>query len=128
VSDSELPPDLRAFLYSCVDAVEQADIIVLLHGSEGAFTAGMVARELGLTDGAARHHLETLVARGLLQIAVGSEVSYRYAPRSGELRRFAELLIDWWGHSRSAVLRFIATDRRSPLQSFSNAFRIRRKQ
>ena len=118
MTDPELPPDLRAFLISCVDAVEQAEILVRLHASEGAFTARTLAPDLGLSDTAARHHLEQDDAEGI----------HVRAPRSAELQRFAELLVEWWGHSRSAVLRFIATHSRGPLQSFSNAFRIRRKE
>lgn len=124
---AELPAELRAFLYSCVDAIEQAEILIKLHGSEGAFTARTLGRELGIPDAAARHHLETLVARGLLQTAVGGEVFYRYSPRSADLQRFAEQLVEFWGHSRSSVLKFIATHPRGPLQSFSNAFRLRRE-
>jgi DNA-binding IclR family transcriptional regulator len=126
VTDAELPPDLRAFLYSCVDAVEQAEIVIRLHASEGAFTARTLARDLGVPDTAARHHLETLVARGLLQTAVGGDVFYRFAPKTPELQRFCETLVEWWGHSRSAVLRFIATNPRSSMRSFANAFRLGR--
>ena len=128
MTDVELPPALRAFLYSCVDAVEQAEIIVSLHASNDTVTARGVARDLGVPDALARHHLETMVARGLLQTVVGDEVLYRYSPRTPELQRFCETLIEWWGHSRSAVLRFIATNPRGPMRSFSNAFRLRKKE
>jgi predicted DNA-binding transcriptional regulator len=122
----DVPAELRAFLYSCIHSVEQAEMVVRLHESEGAFPARTLARQLGIADAAARHHLETLVARGLLQTAVGGEVFYRYAPRSPELQRFAAQLIEWWGHSRSAVLRAIAM-RPQSLASFSDAFKLRKE-
>jgi hypothetical protein len=127
VTAAELPPELRAFLYSCIDSIEQATLLVRLHGSEGAFPARTLARELGATDAVARHHLESLVARGVLQTAIGGEeVFYRYAPRSPDLQRFTELLVEWWAHSRAAVVRCIAAHPRQSLKSFSNAFKLRR--
>jgi predicted DNA-binding transcriptional regulator len=123
--DLELPADLRAFLYTCIDEVEQAQILVRLQGSEGAWNARTIARELGVADAVARRHLETLVARGLLQTAVGGEVFYRYAPKSPELQRYAELLVEWWGQARTTVVRFIATTPRGPMKRFSDAFRLR---
>ena len=128
MTDVELPPELRAFLYACVDAVEQAEIIVTLHASDGSCTAGTLGRELGMPDTIARHHLETLVARGLLQTVVRGELFYRYAPKTPELQRLADALCESWGHSRSAVLRFIATNPRSSMRSFSDAFRLRKKE
>jgi predicted DNA-binding transcriptional regulator len=121
----ELPADLRAVLYSSLDELEQAQILVRLQGSEGAWTARTIARELGVADGVARRHLEILVARGLLQTAIGGEVFYRYAPRSAELQRFAEMLVEWWGHSRTAVMRFIVSTPRGPMKRFSDAFKLR---
>jgi predicted transcriptional regulator len=110
-----------------VDAVEQAEIIVKLHASEGAFTARTLAGDLGIADAAARHHLETLVARGVLQTAVGGEVFYRFAPKTPELQRFCDTLVVWWGESRSTVLRFIATNPRGSMRSFANAFRLKKE-
>ncbi len=122
---ADLPHDLRAFLYSCIDAIEQAQIVVRLQASDGARTARTIAGDLGLSDAVARRHLEVLVARGLLQTAVEGEVFYRYAPRSAELQRYAELLVEWWGHSRTDVMRFIATTPRAPMKRFSDAFKLR---
>ena len=123
-SNSELPPDLRAFLYSCIDAVEQIDILVLLCNSRRPWTAAATAMHLGLTDAAARHHLETLGARGLLQIAVTADVSYTYAPKSADLRRYADRLSELHATSRTAIMRFVAS---SPLRlkRFSDAFKLR---
>jgi predicted ArsR family transcriptional regulator len=120
----ELPAELKAFLYSCIDEVEQVEILALLCRSDRAATAHAVAVDLGLSDHVARHHLETLVARGLLQIAIGAEVSYGYAPKSVQLRRYAELLTEYYATSRTAILRFITTSPRRA-KRFSDAFKLR---
>lgn len=121
---NELPAELKAFLYSCVDTVEQVEILVLLCKSGRAATAHAVAADLGLSDQVAREHLETLAARGLLTIAVGAEVSYVYVPKSVQLRRYAEQLTEYYATSRTAILRFITTSPRRA-KRFSDAFKLR---
>jgi hypothetical protein len=123
-ASEELPTDLRAFLYSCIDSVEQVEILVLLCRSRRAWTAAGTAAHLSMTDAAARNHLETLSARGLLHIDVGAEISYAYAPRSAQLRVYAERLTESYTTSRTAIVRFIATNPRR-LKQFSDAFKLR---
>jgi hypothetical protein len=122
-----LPPELKAFLYTCIDAVEQVEILTTLGEARRASTARAIAARLGLSDASARHHLETLAARGLLQITVGAEVSYTYAPKTTELQRYADLLLERYRDSRTAVLRFIAANPRR-LKRFSDAFKLRDKE
>lgn len=120
----ELSPELRAFLYSCIDAIEQLEILVLLRKSGQPWTTRAVAAELGLKDVQTRAYLETLTARGLLAAKAGNEVTYRFEPRSPELTRYAALLAEAFTTSRSAVVRFIATTSRRT-KSFSDAFKLR---
>jgi hypothetical protein len=119
-----LPAELKAFLFSCVDSVEQLETLTLVGRSGEGWTAHAVGERLGLSDLAARHHLETLAARGLLQISVGEEVSYSYGPKTTELRRYADLLFARYAERRGDVLRFVAA---SPgrLKQFSKAFKLR---
>jgi hypothetical protein len=119
-----LTPELRAFLYSCFDAIEQVEILALVAQSARAWSARAIAAQLRLTDTAARHHLETLAARGLLQIAVGAEVTYAYAPKTAELRRYADELAERYAESRTTIAAFIAANARR-LKRFSDAFKLR---
>jgi len=121
----ELPTELRAFLYSCIDGIEQVEILVLLSRSDRAWSTRAVAAELGLSDAAARHHLESLAARGLLQIAIAGDVSYSYAPKTADLRRYGNELIAYYASSRTTILRFIATSPRRSMKSFADAFKLR---
>ena len=121
---SELPPELRAFLYSCIDSVEQVEILVLLCREGGPWTARATAGRVGLPDAVARHHLETLAARGLLQISVASEVLYSYAPKNADLRRYADQLSEQYATARMAIMRFVVSHSRR-LKRFSDAFKLR---
>jgi hypothetical protein len=124
VGQDELSPELRAFLYSCIDAIEQLEMLLLLHRSGRPWTTHLVAAELGLADIATRAGLETLTARGLLSAKAGDEVTYRFDPRTPELARYASLLAETYATSRGAVLRFVAS--RAPrTRSFADAFKLR---
>jgi DNA-binding IclR family transcriptional regulator len=120
----ELSPELRAFLYSCIDAIEQLEILVLLRRTGHPWTTRAVAAEFGLKDVQTRAYLETLTARGLLTAKAGNEVTYKFEPRTPELTRYAALLADAFATSRGAVLRFVATSSRRT-KSFSDAFKLR---
>lgn len=121
----DLPTELRAFVFSCIDAVEQVEILALLCRSARAWNVRGVASALGLSDAAARHHLETLAARGLLQIVIAGEVSYSYAPKSAALRRYGDQLTDYYANSRTTILRLIATNPRRSVKRFADAFKLR---
>ncbi len=120
----EVPNDLKAFLYTCIDAVEQVEILVRLMRDQASWTVKAISREVGVPDAVARHHLETLTARGLVQATLDREMTYIYGPKSTELRRFAESLAAFYAGNRTAVLRFIAAGPRR-LKPFSDAFKLR---
>ena len=88
-------------------------------------TARDVASESGVSAIAARRNLETLSARGLLEVRVGEETSYRYRPKSEELGRYCDLLAQHYITSRPAVLGFVATESRLSIKRFAVAFKLR---
>jgi hypothetical protein len=119
-----LPAHLRAFLYACIDAIEQVEILVLLLRSDGARTCRQVAAALMLTEPVTRVHLETLTARGLLAAAAAADVAYRFAPRTPELSAYAASLDAAFSQSRSEVLTFVA-GHCGRTRRFASAFRWR---
>lgn len=84
--------------------------------------------ELGLTATGARGDLETLTARGLLEVRVAEEIAYRYAPKTPDLARYCDTLAQFYITSRLAVLTFVANESRSSIKRFSDAFRFRDKE
>jgi DNA-binding IclR family transcriptional regulator len=120
----ELPAELRAFLYSCIDSIEQVEILMTLRTAGRGCTTRAVASSLGLAEPAVRSHLETLTARGLLHAEPGSEVTYAFQPKTPALARYADLLAGHHANARTAVLRFVATSSRRT-RSFADAFKLR---
>ena len=126
--ESALPTELRAFLHSCVESIEQVELLMMLRGSERFRTARQAASEFGIkTPARARHDLETLAARGLLEIRVAEdETSYRYRPKTEELARYCDLLAQHYITSRASVLGFVATESRQSAKRFADAFKLRK--
>jgi hypothetical protein len=120
-----LPGELRAFLYSCLDSWEQVELLVAILGSGRAWTSRAVSTEFGLPEAAARHHLETLTARGLLATKTAASIEYRYEPRTPALARYCELLKHHHETSRTAVLTYMTTGLRGSARRFSNAFKLK---
>ena len=97
----------------------------MLRGSDRFRTAREVASEFRMTPSHARRDLETLSARGLLEVRVGEETSYRYRPKSDDLGRRCDLLAQHYITSRQAVLGFVATELRLSVKRFADAFKLR---
>ena len=126
MSASDLSPDLKAFIFACIDTVEQMELLAVLRHSDAALTAQATGARLGITSAAARHHLEVLTARGLLHVEISPEARYRYDPKAPQLRRYADELVNAYGTSRTLVLRVIAQNGTGSLKHFVNAFKLRR--
>lgn len=121
----ELTAHVRAFLYSCIDSIEQLDVLMLLRTSGEAWVAREVAEEVGLSHSRARAFLDALAARGLVHAAVRSEITYTFRPSSDALRKYTDELAAELERSRVDVLRFVASLPPSSVRSFANAFKLR---
>ncbi|HWK10085.1 MAG TPA: hypothetical protein VNR64_08540 [Vicinamibacterales bacterium] len=120
-----LPPELRAFLHSCIESIEQIEMLMLLRGSERPRTTADIGAALRLRPATARRDLETLAARGLLEVQVSGEISYRYRPKSDELARYSDMLAEYYVTARQAVFGFVATEARLSMKRFADAFKLR---
>jgi hypothetical protein len=122
---ADLPAPLRAFLYSCIDSIEQLEVLMLLKESGQAWSAGALAQEIGVADGRSRASLEALAARGLAHATVKQEVQYSFRPASDTLAGYCDDLSEQMRRDRAAVLRFVSTLPPPAIRSFAKAFRLR---
>jgi DNA-binding transcriptional ArsR family regulator len=123
-SPPDLPAKLRTFLYVCIDSVDQVDLLMRLRGLGKAVTVRELSSGSDVTSAAIRHHLDILTARGLLDARAGGEMTYRFAPSTIELRRYTELLAEYHGTQREAVIRFISS---RAARTFADAFKLRKE-
>jgi len=124
-SAADLPPELRAFLNSCIESIDQAELLLILRGSDRRRSAREVSAEMNMPIARARQNLERLAARGLLDVDVGAETGYGYRPKSVELATYCDLLAQYYVTSRQAVLGFIAAESGLSVKRFADAFRLR---
>jgi predicted ArsR family transcriptional regulator len=121
----QLPSELRAFLYSCIESIEQIELLMMLRGSDRFRTAREVAADLRVDSAVARRDLDTLSARGLLEVSVGAEIAYRYKPKSDELARYGDLLAQHYITSRHSMFTLVSTHSRLAAKRFADAFKLR---
>ena len=120
-------PELRAFIYSCFDAVEQVELLALLQRSAEPWTARTAAQACGVSDASARHHLETLAARGLLQVAVGQDTTYRFAPKQDQMKGYAQALVLEYSRARTAIVRLVVNNPLRSARRIADAFTFRER-
>lgn len=125
----QLPSELRAFLFTCIESVEQLDLLLRLRASERSYTVKELSGLHELAEAVVRLHLEALVARGLVRPHAGASAdlpaTYAYAPKTSELRGYVDLLASHYHSSRTAVIAFVSNPSQGPLRRFSDAFKLR---
>jgi hypothetical protein len=93
-------------------------------GAERSWTAGEAASALRLRESAAAHHLEQLARCDLLDVRIGTEMRYRYAPATDELATTVARLYDAYRDRRAEIVAILSTRRSRSLRAFADAFRL----
>jgi hypothetical protein len=122
-----LAPDVVAFLISYVRSLEELHVLmVCADARERWWDAVSIAREATISVTAARHALDHLVRRNLLDIRVTGDVRYHFSPGTEDLRKAALACAEAYRSRPRAVVQLVSDARRSGVRDFANAFRIRR--
>lgn len=123
-----IPQDVQLFLERCIAGLEDLEILLfLLHHDDRAFTAASVAAELGLPQRTSAEVLERLGSQNLLDVRIAHDVLYRYNPGTAQLRQDTQALADIYQLRRAAVLTLVVSKAPSSVQTFADAFRIRKR-
>lgn len=129
VEDADFTDEFCRFIQAAIPSVEAAELlIVMARHPDAELTAAAAVRELprgvALTDTQAGGLLETFQSRGLLARGAGG---FRYAPSSAELRGHAEMLAQAYNQRPVTLIRIIYALRDTKVQSFAEAFRLRKR-
>ncbi|HLS85081.1 MAG TPA: hypothetical protein VK043_02190 [Burkholderiales bacterium] len=125
MEDVEFSDEFCRFIQAAIPAVDAAELLLLLHDrKESAFTAEEAVAKLGpgVTLGEVQKHLERFQEKGL---AKRIDRRYQYRPES-ELARFVETLAQAYVRRPVTLIRVIYALRDSKIQTFADAFKIRR--
>jgi hypothetical protein len=126
VSADRISPEVRQFIAEHIETAEQLEILLLLHRSgEKEWTALDVSQAIYTVPASATMRLEGLVAHGFLSSTGGADPRYQYAPRTDQLRKQVDALSEAYRVDRVGVIKLIFSKPPDPLQSFSDAFKLR---
>lgn len=128
MADAGLPSEVRQLIARLVTTMEQVEVVLLLARSEGrALAVDEIRTTLRLPATAvAEKTFLGLEETGLIEREPGSPPSWRYAPVTAVLRRAVDLLAVAYNERPVTLVRALY-DRPSPVQSFADAFRIRKE-
>ena len=129
MEDADFTDEFCRFIQAAIPSVEAAELLLVLARrpdaelSAAAAVAGL-PRGVALTEAQAGPLLEAFQARGLAARGAGG---FRYAPATGELRAHAEMLEQAYNQRPVTLIRIIYALRDTRIQSFAEAFRLRKR-
>jgi hypothetical protein len=129
MEDADFSDDFCRFLQTTIPAVDAAELLLLLRRTpETATSVQELARSLrpsvSITEAEAAKYLETFHARGL--VAAGPDKRVRYRPASDELRMYGNMLALAYKARPVTLIRMIYALRDARIQTFADAFRLRK--
>jgi hypothetical protein len=129
MEDADFSDDFCRFLQTTIPAVDAAELLLLLRRMpETAATAPELAAWLRpsvpISDAEAAKYLETFQARGLVVTTDDRRVQYR--PGSEDLRMYGDMLALAYKERPVTLIRMIYALRDSRIQTFADAFKLRR--
>lgn len=130
MEDADFSDDFCRFIQTAIPAVEAAELLLLLHASPEAWCspAEAVARlrsSASITDTECARYLDLFQARGLL--AEGPDRRIQYRPANESIARQVQTLAQAYKERPVTLIRMIYALRDSRVQSFADAFNLRRK-
>ena len=129
MEDADFSDDFCRFLQTTIPAVDAAELLLLLRRSPDApaSVAELVARlrpSVAITDAEALKYLEAFQARGLTATDEQRRVQYR--PATDELRMYGDMLALAYKERPVTLIRMIYALRDARIQTFADAFKLRR--
>jgi hypothetical protein len=130
VEDADFSDEFCRFIQVAVPSVDAAELLLWLSQHADAWwEAGELAYKLGpgvsIDHAASARYLEHFHSRGLL--AVGPDRKVQYRPASEELAAFVRTLSQAYQQRPVTLIRVIYAMRDAKVQSFADAFKLRRK-
>jgi predicted ArsR family transcriptional regulator len=119
-----LPDDVSRFIDAHISSVEQLEgLLILKNEPDASRSAGDIAKRLYTSEDSVRDRLDDLHSQGL----VGRDRDgYSFAPRNQKLRDDIEKLAEFYAKRKVAVINQIFAGPSDDVQSFADAFRLRK--
>jgi hypothetical protein len=126
--NDDFPHELKQFLTLHIQSLAQLETMLLLHRDpQRQWTADELARELYITADMCRGIVADLEHRRLAAPGDLPE-SYRYAAADADVDRLVGQLAQFYRERRVAVITAIYSSPVNKVQTFADAFRLRREE
>lgn len=123
MAHSDIPKNVRQLIVRHIDSVQQVEILALLRDNpEREWTVAEISRSLHIAPNSCATWLEAFAAARLVD---RTDTGFKHAA-SGARSQQADELVDCYSRRRLAVIDSIYNKPSAAIQSFSDAFRLRR--
>jgi hypothetical protein len=123
----QLPLTVRQLLSRHIQSVEQLEVLLLMHREpHRAWSAAEVYSVIRSSEASIAARLAAFAKEGLLAEEGGSPPTYRYAPRSTDVRSAVDDTAAAYKTWRIRVVEAIFAPPSDPVRSFADAFKLRK--
>jgi hypothetical protein len=123
MAPADIPKPVRQFISRHIDSIQQVEILALLRrDGERAWTTEQVSRTLHIAHALCAEWLDRYATAGLVK---RDEIGYRHQP-GGSQTAVLDELVDLYARRRTTVIDAIYNKPSGSIQSFSDAFRLRK--
>jgi hypothetical protein len=123
---NRIPENIRQFVHSSIDSVEQLEVLALLHDNpEKEWTIQALSQELRSTESSVDKRLRDLVDRRVLEPIENSPFFYR--PKSPALDELVSELVRYYRLFPFRIMDMIFSRPVNTMQSFADAFRFKKE-
>ena len=126
MTNGRLDPHIENFIASCINSVEQLEILLLLR-QKSELDVETINRELRTSPTSVEKRLSDLIRKHLITFReADGRVIYRYEPIETHIAVIDDLAV-LYGTHRVAIINAIFPKPADKLKDFSEAFRLRDK-
>lgn len=127
LSSIHITKELRDFLTGRLTSADQIEIVLLLQGSPTqSWTAPEVSKALSMAPESTAMRLFLLASQGLILFEPSGVPRYRYGGGDATTARLLQELASNYASNRADVLRVIGAPAVDPIQSFADAFKLKK--
>ena len=127
MSSDALPPPVKQLLSRYIRSIEQLEVLLLLRSQpQRAWAPAEVYDVIRSSQSSIATRLQDFTAAGFLVEENGTRATYRYAPRDENLRSALDQTAAAYQTWRIRVIEAIFAPEVDPVQSFADAFKLRK--
>jgi hypothetical protein len=124
-----IPANVHRFLKDNIQSISQLELLLLLfQHRQRAWSVSEAAKAQYTAEAMTQAALESLRRLGLVSSSGDPDPQYQYAPDSPELDQLVTELSQLYVERRVTIINLIYSSPLDKLQSFADAFRIRKKE